>query len=112
MKLVSLTPQELTFLDPITLKPIATIPGCDTPEWAWIGMTDKPDGEVYLDGAPIAITKTTYGEPNPLPPFQEGVLYIVSTLYRTQSPRSDLVSPGRLVRDEFGNILGCVGLQR
>lgn len=59
-----------------------------------------------IDGIPL--TKTEFGQPEGLPEFQEGTLYVVSQLVKTALPsRSDLIVPAEVVRDEKGNIVGC-----
>jgi hypothetical protein len=67
---------------------------------------DKAVGTI--NGIPI-ITRD-YGEITGLPPAQEGVMYIVSGLVRQACTRSDILSPGTLVRDDKGDILGCKNL--
>lgn len=53
-----------------------------------------------------------FGEVVDLPEPQEGVLYIVSMLVAARaSNRTDLVSPGRQLRNEAGQVIGCAGLQ-
>jgi len=42
---------------------------------------------------------------------QDDVIYVVSTLVRTSLPeRTDLASPGELIRDDDGQPIGCKGL--
>ena len=53
-----------------------------------------------------------FGEVVDLPEPQEGVLYIVSMLVAARAQnRTDLVSPGRQLRNEAGQVIGCAGLQ-
>lgn len=53
-----------------------------------------------------------FGEVVDLPEPQEGVLYIVSMLVAARaSNRTDLVSPGRQIRNDAGQVIGCAGLQ-
>ena len=53
-----------------------------------------------------------FGEVIDLPEPKEGVLYIVSMLVAARaSNRTDLVSPGRQLRNEAGQVIGCAGLQ-
>lgn len=53
-----------------------------------------------------------FGEVVDLPEPQEGVLYIVSMLVAARAAnRIDLVSPGRQIRNEAGQVIGCLGLQ-
>ncbi len=65
-----------------------------------------PTGDTVEGGIPL--TRTVYGEVEGLPPYEEGVLWIVSALVRSACPeRRDLVSPGEQVRTEKGVIVGC-----
>lgn len=84
--------------------------------------TFPPSGEVarvavtracvdVIDGIPVY--EVFYGAPSPLPAPQEGTYYLVSLLYKTACPqRTDLLSPGELVRDRDGVVIGCHGLNR
>lgn len=58
------------------------------------------------NGIPLAITN--YGEVTGLPEQSEGILYLVSTMIRNALPnRTDLATPGGLVRNEIGAVIGC-----
>lgn len=78
-------------------------------------------GEFYMDGVSItlsrlecgAVTAVQGGSEVPVPEPQDGVVYVVSALVRLASPhRTDFLSPGPLIRDEDGNVIGCQGLTR
>lgn len=59
----------------------------------------------------IAIYETQFGEVVELPKPQENTFYIVSKITQTAAKgRTDLLSPGNLLRDEDGVIVGCEGL--
>lgn len=59
----------------------------------------------------ILITALKTGTIQGLPLPRPGVLFIVSALVRKEVPeRSDVLSPGDLVRDEQGHVIGCQGL--
>jgi len=59
----------------------------------------------------IAVMTTTYGEVVGLPDPIEGVLFVVSGMVRAASPeRTDLASPGPLLRDADNQPCGCKGL--
>lgn len=59
----------------------------------------------------IKLITRTYMGTTDLPDKETGVMYIVSMLVRQAFPnRLDLFSPGDLVRDEEGNIIGCLNL--
>ena len=53
-----------------------------------------------------------FGEVVDLPEPQEGTIYVVSMLVAARAVgRNDLVSPGRQLRNEAGQVIGCAGLQ-
>lgn len=59
----------------------------------------------------VPLVKTSFGEVSGLPDSEKGTLYIVSAMVRMALPsRKDLASPGDLVRDESGNVIGCRNL--
>lgn len=59
----------------------------------------------------VDMYRTVFGEVTGLPDYEEGVYLLVSTIVREALPlRSDLVSPGQLLRDDNGNVIGCLGL--
>lgn len=61
-----------------------------------------------VDGINISTTK--FGDVQDLPDPEIGVWFIVSALVRGAVPhRKDVLSPGTLVRDDAGNVIGCQG---
>lgn len=84
-------------------------------------ITFPPSGEVArvstcltksheIQGIPVF--RTTFGEVVGLPDESPDVTYVVSALVRTHPDlvgRKDLVSPGELIRDDMGVIVGCKG---
>lgn len=60
--------------------------------------------------AGIPVYKSFMGELIGLPDPVEGTGYIVSLLVKTSLHRKDLFSPGELVRDDKGVVIGCNGL--
>lgn len=59
----------------------------------------------------IKLIRRTYGSVIDLPDSQPDTLYIVSMLVREALPeRTDLASPGTLIRDENGQIIGAENL--
>lgn len=98
MNIVNCTPHTL-HLPTGDLEPSGILPRCK--EW------DHSEGEV--NGIPL-ITRH-YGAVYDLPDPQPDTLYIVSLVVRQALPkRTDLASPGTLVRDAQGNITGCTNL--
>ena len=63
----------------------------------------------FFDG--ISLCQSTFGSVTELPEYRPDTLLIVSAMVRTaESDRPDLASPGELVRDAGGNVVGCRGL--
>lgn len=63
------------------------------------------------DHAGVRLEYSWPGEVIDLPAPCPGTLYIVSDTVRTAVPhRSDVASPGKLVRDDEGRVLGCASL--
>jgi len=61
--------------------------------------------------AGVSLCRTSYGAVDGLPDPEAGVIYIVSALVRAAVPhRADVASPGELVRDAAGSVIGCKGL--
>lgn len=59
----------------------------------------------------VAVYRTVFGEVTGLPDYEEGTYLLVSTMVREALPlRRDLVSPGQLLRNEEGQVIGCLGL--
>ena len=63
----------------------------------------------------VALFETAYGAVEGLPEMDTtyGTIIIVSLLVRqAMASRTDLYSPGELLRDEAGQPIGCIGLSR
>lgn len=61
-----------------------------------------------IDGIPIYATR--FGDVMDLPPMEENKMFIVSALVKDREyTRQDLVSPGNLVRNSEGVVVGCEG---
>jgi len=57
----------------------------------------------------IPVFSVRYGDITGLPDH-DGNLYIVSALVRAAANRTDVYSPGKLLRDAEGRATGCIGL--
>ena len=74
---------------------------------ARMSVTDEKIGEV--EG--IDIYKSQFGDVEDLAEVEDCTMFIVSRIVRTGNPdRSDLLSPGTLVRNAEGQPVGCLGL--
>jgi len=103
--IVNLTPHEMNVV--LSDASIRKIPPSGSV--ARVSTSSVDDGTV--DGIPVA--KTGFGELVGLPPQADGVFLVVSRLVlEAAGKRSDLLSPGELVRDEKGTVIGCKGLAR
>ena len=68
---------------------------------------------IQIDGKEVEVFENEYGEVIGLPDFQENIWYVVSGQVRSALPeRTDLYSPGNLVRDSAGVVIGCRGIVR
>ena len=62
-----------------------------------------------IDGIPVS--STSWGKTNEVPDYMEGTFYIVSQLVKNALPkRKDLLTPKGAVRDDKGNLIGCLRL--
>jgi len=102
--LVNLTPHDITLL----------IPGGrrDVPR---SGTVARVVTEAF-DCAPIArvrsVRLTPTGVVEGLPDPVVGTVFIASAMAASVAKRADVVSPGHLVRDDEGRVIGCESLVR
>ena len=105
MKFVNLTPHDITVIkqtgDSMTFAKSGTI----------ARVTQNTEVVQCVDG--INISTATFGPVVGLPDWTPDTFYIVSAIVKSASAigriRSDLVSPGDLVRDAAGVVIGCRG---
>lgn len=104
VKLVNLTPHEITVYDAAGESVLQVIPSS--------GMARAAQTREPLDSINgIPVSKTGYGVVEGLPDQRDGVVYIVSVLTAQAAPdRTDLYITDELVRDDTGRILGCKAL--
>jgi len=101
---VNLTPHALQVFDLqgnflVTLPPSGQVARC------------KATTSVVAIEEGIPLLTTVFGTVEGLPEPLEGTTYVVSLLIRSALPnRTDLASPGELLRDSAGQPLGCKGL--
>ncbi len=65
---------------------------------------------VSIGGVNLAVNLPVMGEIEGLPTPQEGVILVVSALVAGAALRRDVMSPGELIRNEQGVIVGAKGL--
>ena len=103
MNLVNLTPHAITLLeagcDYRVLAPSGQVARCSTSS-VQVGVFDD-----------VPLFRTVGGAVTGLPDPQSDTMYIVSALVRLAVPdRTDVASPGELVRNADGQPIGCHGL--
>ena len=106
MKFVNLTPHTLNILDPSAAEVLTLAPSGAV---ARVHISREVLG--HADGVPLFIAKP--GDVENLPHPAPDTLYIVSGMVRSAVPhRTDVFSPGALVRDDAGRPVGAIGLTR
>ena len=110
MELINLTPHAVTLhgeLGSVTLpKGLGPFPRLETIRYP---MAPVVVGGVILPVKCVVIL----GEVRDLPAPTEGVVFVVSAMVEAACPkRSDLYSPGELLRNGDGTIIGAYGLSR
>ena len=103
MNIVNLTPHSITFIlengEKRTVLPSGIV--------ARVG--EISEFVTYYDGIPVY--RKRYADTENLPEPTEDTVLIVSAMVRLANPdRTDLVSPGDLIRNEDGVVIGCKGL--
>lgn len=109
-KLLNLTPHAINVLAEdktphFILPPSGTV--------ARVSTTRQRVDVIYSEQAPegISVFGVRFGEVVGLPAEADDVFYVVSALVKTACPnRTDLLSPGELVRNDDGHPIGCIGL--
>ena len=97
--LVNLTPHAIVIVGGPTLPPSGALARCATKS-VFAG-----------EHASVLLASVAYGAVEGLPEPVPGVIYIVSALVRSAVPsRLDVASPGDLVRDFAGAVIGCKNL--
>lgn len=93
----------------ITLAPVQPIPRVSSHNIVTANYTVvDADGNEHM----VTCESPVFGEVVDLPEEKEGVIYIVSMLVASRATnRTDLVSPGKQIRNEMGQVVGCAALQ-
>lgn len=104
MKIVNLTPHAINCVDRQG-NPLATYPAS--------GQVARVESDLTEAGSlgQVGLFRQTLGEVTDLPEQEPETIFIVSGMVRSALPaRTDLASPGDLVRDAEGRPVGCKGL--
>ena len=111
MRLVNLTPHAITIIGDdgaVTVPPSGTV--------ARVASETCVIDQIVVDGITISVDTASwmwFGPVLGLPDPEPDTLYIVSRSVLSAKPdRADLVTPGELVRDAQGTIVGCRGLSK
>lgn len=105
MKVVNLTPHALTL---VGSNNVLTVPVSG--QIARLAVTRQMLAPITVDGVELAVNRPTLGNITGLPDPQPGVVYVVSALVAEAARRPDVMSPGELIRDTAGVIIGAKGL--
>lgn len=102
MKIVNLTPHPITVAG-IEIPASGTVARCE--------QRREKVATIDVDGTPIAVNRTTFGDVAGLPETQAGVVYIVSALVaQAVQHRGDVLIVDDTVRDAQGRIIGARAL--
>lgn len=105
MNIVNLTPHTINIFNTVQ-EQVLSVPSSGQARCA---VQEKQTGSI----GEVLLFETTFGDVDGLPEPQDGTIFIVSLLVRQAMPeRKDLYSPGKLLRNEQGQPIGCVGLSR
>lgn len=111
MKLINYTPHAVNVIGDngnLTIPPSGYV--------ARISTVTQDRGRRVVNGVPVHFALPRYGtvevqadngEVYEMPQEKEGVGYIVSGVVREKMNRGDTFSPGDLVRDDQGRVIGC-----
>ena len=104
--ITNLTPHTLNLFD-LGGNPVAEIP--PSGEIARVKALREQIGDYER----VPLFTTIFGEVDGLPAPKPNTIYVVSGLVRAAVPsRGDVFSPGELVRDDGGKVIGAKGLTR
>jgi hypothetical protein len=109
-KIINLTPHAVTILawcqtldGDTVIPPSGQVARCEE--------VTNPNGMIETEFGQIEFVQKSFGAVVGLPEQEPGTYLIVSMMVRQALPeRKDLLSPGDLVRDTSGKIVGCKNL--
>lgn len=101
----------LVNLTPHTINVVTSEDTFSFPPSGTVARVSSNQQFIGLWGNDIPLYRSTFGDVIDLPDPQDNTIFVVSALVRSAAPdRFDLASPGDLVRDDAGNVVGCKGL--
>jgi len=96
---INLTPHAVVIVGGPTLAPSGSVARCSS--------ISTPAGE----HGGVTLSRVVFGAVEGLPDPEPGIVFVVSALIRAAVPnRTDVASPGDLVRDASGAVVGCRNL--
>lgn len=113
MKLINATPHKLEIYNEqrehlLTLEPSGAIARCKVDRCLHLEIDRGTDHEA------ISVYSTKFGALEGLPEPKYGEVIFVASMVAAQAAKSlgrtDVVSPGELLRNEQGQPIGCIGL--
>jgi hypothetical protein len=111
VRLVNLTPHPVVIAPDDGTAPLTITPGGPP---ARCRVETQGRDAIMVDGYPVPLVETTFGEVYDLPPYEDGgVLYIVSLIVKQaaqKTGRYDVCSPGEPIRDMDGRVVAVRNL--
>jgi hypothetical protein len=105
MNIINLTPHTIN-INEVAIQPTTGV-------IARVTASTRTVEVVIVNGTPVDIVETTFGEVENLPEEVPGTYLIVSSLVRLAAKnRKDLLSPGEQIRNDAGQVVGCKNLTR
>jgi hypothetical protein len=113
MRIVNLTPHSINLHgtdanSPLLAALVVNVPPSGTV--ARLAVSRKPIASVTFNGVKIGICQSSFGDITGLPIPEAGTVFVVSAMVAEAAKRADVFSPGELVRDEVGVVVGANGL--
>lgn len=109
MKIINLTPHAINIMPEGANGPVITIP--PSGQVARCATHRVQVDTVAVDGVPIPVNKTKFGEVEGLPDPQPNTIFIVSAVVAQAVPhRPDVFIVDDAIRDEQGRIIGARAL--
>lgn len=105
MKIQNLTPHSLTLVGDngtLVVPPSGQI--------ARLAVTRESLAPVTVDGVQLTVSRPTLGDITGLPEALPNVILVVSALVADAAKRPNVMSPGELIRNDSGTVIGARGL--